>query len=63
MADSPRRAHWQPALDLVLAKGPLGRRMLHAAGNTPSRAALAKLYTQLCLCLENDKAFDPAGYP
>jgi gamma-glutamyl:cysteine ligase YbdK (ATP-grasp superfamily) len=61
MAHAPHRALWQPALDKILARGPLARRLLRAAGENPSRSGLAQLYEQLCECLQNGAFFDPAS--
>jgi glutamate---cysteine ligase / carboxylate-amine ligase len=62
MPDAPHRTLWQPVLDKILARGPLGRRLLRAVGETPSRTALAGLYQHLCECLENGVFFDPTSY-
>jgi len=47
------------ALDLILAKGPLARRLLKAIGPAPSRCGLADVYRQLCDCLAGGEPFDP----
>jgi glutamate---cysteine ligase / carboxylate-amine ligase len=60
--DAPHRALWQPALDNILARGPLARRLLRAVGETPSRESLAALYEHLCECLENGVFFDATSY-
>jgi glutamate---cysteine ligase / carboxylate-amine ligase len=61
MSDAPHRPLWQPTLDFVLARGPLARRLLHAAGTLPERERLAELYGHLCECLEKNRLFDPSA--
>ena len=62
MADAPHRALWQPALELVLERGSLARRMLAVVGRRPGRADLARLYGSLCECLERNRVFDPSAF-
>ena len=45
------------ALAVILAQGPLARRLLTAAGENPSSAALRDLYRTLCVCLEEGEPF------
>jgi len=44
-------------LELILADGPLARRMLGALGNDPSRVAQERLYRRLCECLAAGELF------
>jgi len=50
-------AWWQPALDAILARGPLARRILRATGERPSRRKLRDVYEVLCDCLRDDRMF------
>ena len=52
-------ALWRPVLQRILAHGPLARRLLAAGGLRPDRATLARVYAQLCDCLEHGRAFLP----
>ncbi len=54
-ADEPTRA----ALNLILDQGPLARRILQAAGESPSKADLARIYGRLCDCLATGVMFTP----
>ena len=45
------------ALDVILAEGPLARRMLRAAGREVKRARLEEICRRLCDCLENGELF------
>lgn len=45
------------ALDLILTRGSLARRIRRALPNSPSRAEMKKVYGQLCECLENGEMF------
>lgn len=45
------------ALDLILNKGPLSRRLLKALGENNSRAHLAQTYARLCDCLASGCLF------
>jgi glutamate---cysteine ligase / carboxylate-amine ligase len=46
-----------PALQTVLERGPLARRMLHAIGDTPDRSQLAALQQRLAVCLRSGDTF------
>jgi gamma-glutamyl:cysteine ligase YbdK (ATP-grasp superfamily) len=50
-------APWRPALDVILAEGPLARRILRATGAHPTRQKLHDVYASLCECLQHDKLF------
>lgn len=52
-----QRAAWGDALDTLLARGPLARRILRAAGPDFSRGRLAEVYRELCDCLEEGRMF------
>lgn len=45
------------ALDVILDKGPLSRRILRAAGRKPDRARLRAVYERLCNCLLKGEMF------
>ena len=51
-------AWWQPALDVVLGRGPLARRILRATGERPSRRKLHDVYAVLCDCLRDGRMFE-----
>lgn len=46
--ERPELAPWRAALDLILDRGPLARRILRATGSRPQRARLAAVYRELC---------------
>ena len=50
-------APWRPALDVILAEGPLARRILRATGAHPTRQKLHDVYASLCECLHRDTLF------
>ena len=50
-------APWRPALDVILARGPLARRILRATGPHPTRQRLHDVYASLCECLQHDTLF------
>jgi gamma-glutamyl:cysteine ligase YbdK (ATP-grasp superfamily) len=56
--DDPRD-EWTGPLQRILDEGPLGRRMLEAAGAAPSREDLRRLARGLCDCLAADQSFSP----
>ncbi|MBI5510288.1 MAG: glutamate--cysteine ligase [Deltaproteobacteria bacterium] len=47
------------AMALILAEGPLARRIMRALGPAPSRAALCEVYQELCVCLADGALFVP----
>jgi len=53
------RGEWSGALESILHRGPLARRLVAALGDTPDRAALADVFGRLCLCLERNEPFEP----
>jgi gamma-glutamyl:cysteine ligase YbdK (ATP-grasp superfamily) len=56
--DAPlARAWWRPALDVILAQGPLARRIVRATGRHPSRQKLHAVYATLCDCLRDGRMF------
>lgn len=52
---------WRPFLETILEEGPLGRRLLTAAGPNPSRDALKDVYRRLAGCLEDNRPFLAGG--
>lgn len=48
-----------PALDVILERGPLSRRILRATGPTPDRERLAAVYRALCDALAKGEMFVP----
>jgi carboxylate-amine ligase len=57
--NAARAAVWRTAVEFVLARGPLARRLLRAVGPRPNRGALHELYAALCDALAAGKPFDP----
>lgn len=56
---SPGITHDQEvALEAILTRGPLARRMLQRVGRSPSREALQGMCRRLCECLESDRMWD-----
>ncbi len=51
VAGDPLYAEWEQPLALILGRGPLARRILHASGASPSRERLAAVYGRLADCL------------
>lgn len=51
LADERQRAEHGPALQVLLRKGPLARRILGDLGSDPDRAALMRVYRKLGECL------------
>ena len=51
-------AWWKPALDVILGRGPLARRILRATGERPSRRKLHDVYDVLCDCLRDGRMFE-----
>ncbi|OIQ96241.1 glutamate--cysteine ligase [mine drainage metagenome] len=51
------RRHWGEALDLLLARGPLARRILRAVAADFRRDNLRAVYGELCRCLEEGRMF------
>jgi gamma-glutamyl:cysteine ligase YbdK (ATP-grasp superfamily) len=56
--DDPER-EWTAALQTILDRGPLARRMLAVVGGAPSRASLRRVAEALCRCLEDDVPLRP----
>jgi gamma-glutamyl:cysteine ligase YbdK (ATP-grasp superfamily) len=46
-------------LDVILAEGTLARRILTAVGADPDRPRLARVYGELCDCLDAGRSFQP----
>jgi gamma-glutamyl:cysteine ligase YbdK (ATP-grasp superfamily) len=49
---------WTAALDVILGRGPLARRLVAAAGDAPDRERLATVFGALCGCLERNELFE-----
>jgi carboxylate-amine ligase len=52
---------WQAPLQLILAQGPLARRVLAVTGEAPEPTRLRAVYRELCSCLRHGDLFDPEG--
>jgi glutamate---cysteine ligase / carboxylate-amine ligase len=50
---------WQPTIEALLDRGTLASRILRAIDGDFSRRRLRDVYTELCVCLEHGKAFEP----
>ncbi|MCA9772996.1 MAG: glutamate--cysteine ligase [Myxococcales bacterium] len=50
-------APWREALDVILDRGPLARRLLRATGSAPDRRRLFDVYGALCECLADNGMF------
>jgi len=59
-AGLPGLQPFQDALNVILERGPLARRILRALGNDPSRAHIRDLYATLCDCLAEGRPFTAA---
>jgi hypothetical protein len=51
---------WTRSLDTILGRGPLGRRLVAAAGASPPPALLHEVWGRLCVCLATDEPFEGA---
>jgi len=51
-------AWWRGAIDVILERGPLARRILRATGEQPTRPALRDTYARLCDCLRDGRVFE-----
>jgi len=51
-------AWWRPAIDVILDRGPLARRILRATGDRPLRSTLRNVYETLCDCLRDGRMFE-----
>jgi gamma-glutamyl:cysteine ligase YbdK (ATP-grasp superfamily) len=56
--DDPER-EWTAALQTILDRGPLARRLLAAAGGAPDRESLRRVAEALCGCLVDNAPFQP----
>jgi len=52
----------EPALEMILSRGPLSRRILAALGKDTDRACLADIYRRLCSCLADNTLFLPEAH-
>jgi len=50
-------AWWRPAVDMILSRGPLARRILRATGSDADRDRLRAVYRELCDCLAEGRMF------
>jgi len=57
IAGDPMAAEHRPAIELLLAEGPLARRILRRSGPKPTRDALASVYRDLAACLSEGRLF------
>jgi gamma-glutamyl:cysteine ligase YbdK (ATP-grasp superfamily) len=59
-AHDPRLAGawWRPPIDVILARGPLARRILRAVGDDPPRDRIRAVYAILCECLHDGRMFE-----
>jgi hypothetical protein len=57
--DDPAR-EWTAALDIILHAGPLGRRLVTAAGDAPEGERLREVWRRLCDCLAANEPFEGA---
>jgi len=48
---------WREPLNILREEGPLGRRLLRAAGPAPARGRLEAVYRELCDCLAQGRLF------
>jgi len=48
---------WTQALDVILRRGPLARRLVAAVGDAPDRARMTSVFGELCACLERNGTF------
>ncbi len=49
---------WTFALEGILGRGPLGRRLVSALGEEPDRGAMSRVFGDLCGCLERNEVFE-----
>jgi len=52
-------AWWRPAMDLILSRGPLARRITAALGENPDGARIQAVYRQLAECVKANQQFAP----
>jgi len=45
------------ALNVILARGTLARRIVRSLGKTPSRERIQRVYRELCECLSEGRMF------
>src|SRR4029079_2317864 len=55
----PGFAEWQGALDVILKRGCLARRIVEAVGPSPGRGRLLSVYQELAACLDRGQPFRP----
>jgi carboxylate-amine ligase len=55
----PGLAEWQGALDVILNRGCLARRIVEAVGPSPARERLISVYRELAACLDRGQPFRP----
>ena len=54
---APRLREHKPALDVILERGPLARRIVARTGDAPSRSTLSGVYHELADCLATGRMF------
>ena len=55
---TPVEAVWRPPLEIILGRGSLARRIVHALDGDSSRDGLIDVYRRLCDCLEAGTMFE-----
>lgn len=55
----PAREPARGTLDVLVERGPLARRLMHACGNAPTRGQLHEVWTELAGCLAGGRLFLP----
>ncbi|MBI1381181.1 MAG: glutamate--cysteine ligase [Planctomycetaceae bacterium] len=55
----PAREPARGTLDLLVERGPLARRLMHACGDAPTRGRLNEVWTELADCLSGGRLFLP----
>jgi glutamate---cysteine ligase / carboxylate-amine ligase len=56
----PGFSEWRPALDVILKRGCLARRIAQAVGGAPSHDRLLAVYQELATCLDRGQPFRPS---
>lgn len=59
--DSPAQESWRAMLDVILDRGTLSSRIVHALGDEFDAEDLHRTYAELCRCLAANRPFAPSG--